>query len=69
MSVGRDSSVGIAIGYVLGGPGIESWWGGGEIFRTRPVRLWGPSSLLYNGYWVSPGGEAAGAWRRSPTVI
>jgi hypothetical protein len=24
--------------------------GGGEIFRTRPDRLWGPSSLLYHGY-------------------
>jgi len=27
--------------------------GGGEIFRTRPDRPWGPSSLLYNGYRVS----------------
>ena len=25
----------------------------GEIFRTRPDRPWGLSSLLYNGYWVS----------------
>ena len=25
--------------------------GGGEIFRTCPDRPWGPSSLLYNGYW------------------
>jgi len=24
---GRDSSVGIATRYGLGGPGIESWWG------------------------------------------
>jgi hypothetical protein len=31
--VGWDSSVGIAIRYVLDGPGIESWWEG-EIFRT-----------------------------------
>jgi hypothetical protein len=23
---------------------------------------WGPPSLLYNGYWVFPGGKAAGAW-------
>jgi hypothetical protein len=29
--------------------------GGGEIFRTRPDRLWGPPSLLYNGYLVFPG--------------
>ena len=27
--------------------------GGGEIFRTSPDRLWGPPSLLYNGYRVS----------------
>ena len=27
---------------------IESRWGG-EIFRTRPDRLWGPPSLIYNG--------------------
>jgi hypothetical protein len=32
----------------------------GEIFRTRPDRPWGPPSLLYNGYWVYPGGKAAG---------
>jgi hypothetical protein len=25
--VGRDSSVGIATGYGLDGPGIEFWWG------------------------------------------
>jgi hypothetical protein len=27
--------------------------GGSEIFRSRPDRPWGPSSLLYNGYRVS----------------
>ena len=37
--------------------------GGGEIFRTRPDRLRGPPSLLYNGYRVFLGGKAAGAWR------
>jgi len=31
--------------------------GGGEIFRTFPDRLWAPPSLLYNGYWVFPGGK------------
>jgi hypothetical protein len=41
--------------------------GGGEIFRTRPDRPWGPPSLLYNGYKVFPGGKAAGAWCWSPT--
>jgi hypothetical protein len=33
-------------------PGIESRWGD-EIFRTRPDRPRGPTSLLYKGYWVS----------------
>jgi hypothetical protein len=31
--------------------------GGGEIFRTRPDRPWGPPSLVYNGGRVMPGGE------------
>jgi len=31
-----------------------------EIFRTRPERLWGQPSLLYNGCRVILGGEAAG---------
>jgi hypothetical protein len=35
--------------------------GEGEIFRTHPDRLWGPPSLLYNGYRVSfPGLKQAG---------
>jgi len=42
---------------------------GGEIFRTRPDRPWGPPNLLYNGYRVFPGGKAAGAWRWPPTPI
>ena len=37
--------------------------GGGEIFRTRPDRAWGPPSLLQNGLRVFPGGKAAEAWR------
>ena len=53
---GPGSSVGIATGYGLDGPGIESWWGG-EIFRTCPDRPWDPPSLLYNGYRVFPGGK------------
>jgi hypothetical protein len=46
-----DSSVGIATGYGLGGPGIECRWG--EVFRVCPYRPWGPPNLLYNGYRVS----------------
>ena len=41
--------------------------GGGEIFRTRPDRPWGPPSILYNGYQIFPGDKAAGAWRWPPT--
>jgi hypothetical protein len=52
---GSGSIVGIATGYGLDGPGIESRWG--EIFRTCPDRPWGPHSLLYNGYRVFPGGR------------
>jgi hypothetical protein len=52
--VGHDSSVGIV---------RRSNPGGGEIFRTHPERFRDPPSLIYNGYWVIPGGKAAGAWR------
>ena len=46
---GPGSSVGIATGYGLDGPGIESRWGA-RFFHTCPDRPWGPHSLLYNGY-------------------
>jgi hypothetical protein len=36
---------------------------GGEIFRTRPDRPWGPPSLLYNVYRVFPWAKSSGAWR------
>jgi hypothetical protein len=59
LSVGRDSIVGIATRYGLDDPGSNP--GGGEIFRTRPDRPWGPPSLLYNGYRVSfPGVKRLG---------
>jgi len=32
--------------------GIESWLGG-EIFCTSPDKLWGSTSFLYKGYWIS----------------
>jgi hypothetical protein len=41
--------------------------GAGETFRARPGRPWGPSSLLYIGYRVFPGGKAVKAWRWPPT--
>jgi hypothetical protein len=49
------SSVGIATGYGLDGPEIESRYG--EIFRTCPDRSWGPLSPLYSGYRVFPEGR------------
>jgi len=52
---GPGSGVAIATGYGLDGPGIESQWD--EILRICPGRLWGPPSLLYNGYRVFPGGK------------
>ena len=41
--------------------------GGGEIFRTRPDRPWGPPYLLYDEYRVFPGGKPARVWRWPPT--
>ena len=52
---GPGSSLGIATGYGLDGPGSNP--GGGEIFRTCSDRPWGPPSLLYNGYRVFPWGK------------
>ena len=60
-SESRDSSVGVATGCAWTVRGLNH--GGGEIFRTCPDRSWGPPSLLYSGYWVFPGGKAAGSWR------
>ena len=41
---------------------------GGEIFRTRPDRPWGPPSLIYDGYRVFPGIKAAVALFWPPTT-
>ena len=60
-SFGLGSSVSIATDYGLDGPGIESRWG--ARFSAHPDPPWGPPSLLYNGYWVFPGGKATGDWR------
>jgi hypothetical protein len=54
------SSVGIATGYGLDGPGIESQGGRDISHMSRPP--WGLPSLLYNGYRVFPGGKTAGTW-------
>ena len=52
---GLGSVVGTATAYGLDGPGIESRWN--EIFRTSSDRLWGPPSLMHNGYRLFPGGK------------
>jgi hypothetical protein len=54
LTCGPGSSVNIATDYGLDSLGIEFQWG--EIFCTFPDRAWDPPSLLYNGYWVFPGG-------------
>jgi len=46
---------GIATGYGLDGPGIESRWGRNFLHLSRPALE--PPSLLYNGYRVFPGGK------------
>jgi hypothetical protein len=56
---GWDCAVGIATRYGVDGTRIESPWG--EILRTCPDRPYGPTSLLYKGYRVFPGGKLAGA--------
>ena len=53
---GPGSSVGIAIGYGMDGPGIEFLWGT-RFLSTCPDRPWGPPSLLYNGCRVFLGGK------------
>jgi hypothetical protein len=62
---GPGSSVGIATGYGLDGPRIESRWGRDFSHTSRPALR--PSSLLYNGYRVFPGVKAAGVWCWPPT--
>ena len=49
---GPGSSVGIATGYGLYGPGIESRWGRDFLYLSL-----GPPSLLYSGYRVFPRGK------------
>jgi len=66
-SRGPGSSVGIATGYGLDGPGSNP--GVEEIFRTCPDRPWGPSSLLYNGYRVFPGAKVRPGCHADPSPL
>ena len=65
IKVGQDSTVGIAIGYGLEGPGIESRWG--RDFPHPSKLALGPTQSPIQ--WVPgrfPGGKTAGSWRHPP---
>jgi hypothetical protein len=66
--VGRESIASLVTRYGLKVPGIESRVRG-EFLRTHQQRPWGPTSLLYNGYRVSPGSKAVRPWRWSPNSV
>jgi hypothetical protein len=65
--VGPDSSDGkrLATGWKV----RASNPGEGEIFRTCRERPWGPSSLLYNGYRVFPGGRKRPGRTLTPRLL
>ena len=62
---GPGSSVGIATGYGLDGPGIESRWGA----RFSPPVQTGSPSLLYNGYRLFPGGKERPGRDADPSLL
>jgi len=64
---GPGSAVGIATGYGLDGPGIESRWG--ETFRACPDRPWVPPSLLYNGYRIFSVGKERPGRHNDPSPV
>jgi len=61
INMDRDSSVGIATHYGLDGPKNKSRLRGARFSAPVQTGPGGPSSLLYNGYRVFPGGKTAGA--------
>jgi hypothetical protein len=67
MLSGPGSSVGIAIGYVLGGPGIESRWGRDIPHLSRPAL--GPAHPPVKGYRVFPGVASGWSVKLTPHPI
>jgi hypothetical protein len=63
----RDSSVGIATGYGLDGPGSNPGWGRDISHTSRPAL--GTTDLLYNRYRVFLGGKAAGRGADHPPLL
>jgi len=43
--------------------------GRGGIFHTFPDPTWGPTSLLYEGYWVFHGGKERGGVRLTAHLL
>jgi hypothetical protein len=64
---GPGSVVGIANGYGLDGPGIESRWGRDFPHLSKPAL--GPPSLLYKGYRVFPGGKERPGLETDPSTL
>jgi hypothetical protein len=63
--VGQDSSVGIATGYGLDGPGIKSWWRQDFLHLSRPAL--GPTQLPIQWVLGLPRVKAARVWHSPPT--
>ena len=64
---GPGSSVSIATGYGLDGPGIESRWGRDFPNLCRPAL--GPTSLMYNESRVFPGGKERPGCEADPSPL
>ena len=61
LSLGRDSTVGIATRNGLDGPGIESWWGRDFLHLSR-LAMGSTQPPIQRVPGLFPGGKAAGAW-------
>jgi len=64
---GPGSSIGIATGYGLDGPGIESRWR--RDFPHLSRSAWGRPSLLHNGYRIFPKGNEGPGRAADPSPL